>query len=186
MRPIQNLLRQFTQQPELVQRFLAFDELGETAYLRSHASGHFTASCWLVDTQGKRVLLTHHRKLNRWLQLGGHADGDIDLVRVALTEAQEESGLSDLFIAPQIFDLDVHEIPARGEDPAHLHWDVRFVVRAMGGLDFVTSGESLALAWRDVCEVAGDVSGLYDDSVRRMALMWIQNLRDSRWCKLPK
>ncbi len=173
MRPIQSLLGQFAHQPELVKRFLAFDQLGEAAYLRTHIPGHFTASCWLVDCTGKRVLLTHHRKLNRWLQLGGHADGDTDLVRVALSEAREESGLSDLLITPQIFDLDVHEIPARASDPAHLHWDVRFVVRAMGSLDFVTSAESIALAWRNISEVANDAAGLYDDSVRRMALRWI-------------
>jgi len=155
-----------------VQRFLDFDRLGEHSYSRK-APGHFTASCWLVDASGARVLLTHHRKLGRWLQLGGHADGDTDLVRVALKEAQEESGLMDLSIASAIFDLDVHEIPARAGDCAHLHWDVRFVVRANGSLDFVTSAESIALAWISIADIALDQTQLYDDSVRRMALRWI-------------
>jgi 8-oxo-dGTP pyrophosphatase MutT (NUDIX family) len=165
-------LRQYPSQPELVQRFLDFDRAGEQNYMRQ-APGHFTASCWLVDTTGERVLLTHHRKLGRWLQLGGHADGDTDLLRVALTEAQEESGLSDLSITPEIFDLDVHEIPARASDPAHLHWDVRFVVRANGSLDFVTSAESIALAWVRIADIALDQTELYDDSLRRMAGRWI-------------
>jgi len=171
-RKISSLLHHYSRQPALVQRFLEFDRTGEQSYLRQ-APGHFTASCWLVDASGEHVLLTHHRKLRRWLQLGGHADGDTDLMRVALTEAQEESGLLDLSIAPEIFDLDVHEIPARAEDAAHLHWDVRFVVRANGGSNFVTGPESIALAWVPIRDIVSDQSQRYDDSLRRMALRWI-------------
>ncbi|EQD65072.1 NUDIX hydrolase family protein, partial [mine drainage metagenome] len=87
---------------------------------RRHPPGHFTGSAWLVSKDGARVLLTHHRKLGRWLQLGGHADGDADLARVALREAEEESGLSGLRVEGGIFDLDCHAIPARGNDPEHL------------------------------------------------------------------
>jgi hypothetical protein len=97
---------------------------------RSCVPGHFTGSAWLVDRTGQRVLLTHHRKLDRWLQLGGHADGDGDLAGVALREAEEESGLTDLVVEPEIFDLDRHVIPARGNEPEHWHYDVRFVVCA--------------------------------------------------------
>ena len=67
-------------------------------FLRERLAGHFTASCWLVDRGGGRVLLTHHKKLGFWLQLGGHADGERDLRRAALKEAEEESGLADLRI----------------------------------------------------------------------------------------
>lgn len=170
MRPIQRLLREYPFQPELVQRFQAFDAVGAQNYQRC-APGHFTASCWLVDLTGERVLLTHHRKLGCWLQLGGHADSDTDLVRVALTEASEESGLSDLRIAPAIFDLDVHEIPALGSDPVHLHWDVRFVVRARVE-DFSVSEESLALSWVDIAALAADKSK--DASLVRMAEKWLR------------
>jgi 8-oxo-dGTP pyrophosphatase MutT (NUDIX family) len=93
-------------------------------------AGHFTASCWLVSADGQRLLLTHHRKLQRWLQLGGHADGDRDLAQVALKEAEEESGLSGLVLEdPAIFDLDKHWIPERKDVPGHWHYDVRFVIR---------------------------------------------------------
>ena len=170
MRPIQHLLREYPFQPELVQRFLAFDAAGAQNYQRG-APGHFTASCWLVDLTGERVLLTHHRKLGCWLQLGGHADGDTDLVRVALTEACEESGLSDLRIEPAIFDLDVHEIPARASDPVHLHWDVRFVVRASSE-NFSVSEESLALSWVDIAGLAVDKCA--DASLVRMAQKWLR------------
>ncbi|MBO9662698.1 NUDIX hydrolase [Dokdonella sp.] len=139
---------------------------------RELASGHLTGSAWLVSADGGRVLLTHHRKLDRWLQLGGHADGNVDLARVALREAEEESGLVDLIVEPAIFDLDRHRIPARGEVAEHWHYDVRYVVRAAGNEAFVVSEESHALAWRDVAELAeGD--GV-DESLRRMARKWLK------------
>jgi 8-oxo-dGTP pyrophosphatase MutT (NUDIX family) len=133
--------------------------------------GHLTGAAWLVDRAGTRVLLTHHRKLDRWLQLGGHADGDTDLAAVALREAHEESGLADLVVEPQVFDLDRHWIPARGAEPGHWHYDVRFVVRATTTEAFVVSEESHALAWRAVTEVR-DADG-YDESLRRMASAWL-------------
>jgi len=138
---------------------------------RSLSFGHLTGSAWLVDAAGTRVLLTHHRKLDRWLQLGGHADGDVDLARVALREAEEESGLRDLVVEAEIFDLDRHEIPARGDEPAHWHYDVRHVVRALGGEDFVVSDESHALGWCDIAALAVDEST--DASLRRMARKWL-------------
>jgi len=140
-------------------------------FARTHLPGHFTGSAWLVSADGERVLLTHHRKLGLWLQLGGHADGDADLARVALREAEEESGLRDLVLEPGVFDIDRHLIPARGADPEHWHYDVRFVVRATGGEDFVVGEESLDLAWRPVADVARD--GHADASVRRMARKWL-------------
>jgi 8-oxo-dGTP pyrophosphatase MutT (NUDIX family) len=141
---------------------------------RSCAPGHLTGSAWLVDAAGERVLLTHHRKLDRWLQLGGHADGDPDLARVALREAGEESGLRDLVVRPEIFDLDRHLIPARNGDPAHWHYDVRFVVHATGATEFVVGRESHALAWRSIAALAGDANA--EASLRRMAARWLARL----------
>jgi len=151
--------------------FVAFVSRHPDAARRELGVGHLTGSAWLVSADGRRVLLTHHRKLGLWLQLGGHADGDADLARVALREAEEESGLRDLVIDAHIFDLDCHEIPARGAEPAHLHYDVRFVVRATGSEQFAVSDESHALAWREIGEIADDVA--MDASVRRMARKWL-------------
>lgn len=93
------------------------------------------------------MLLTHHRKLGRWLQLGGHSDGDPFTLGVALREAQEESGIMDVtVVTDEIFDLDVHEIPGNAREPAHIHYDVRFLLRAER-TDFVVSEESSELAW---------------------------------------
>lgn len=149
------------------------------AFARDHADccertlpgGHFTGSAWLVSPDGQRVLLTHHRKLDRWLQLGGHADGDGDLAAVALREAGEESGLTGLAVEPAPFDLDLHYIPERGDEAGHWHYDVRFVVQASGNEDFVAGDESHALAWREIEDLAVDPRA--DQSLRRMAAKWL-------------
>ena len=138
---------------------------------RTCLEGHFTGSAWVVSADGMRALLLHHRKLGRWLQPGGHADGDGDLAGVALREAEEETGLRGLTVEPGIFDLDRHRIPARGAEPGHWHYDVRFVVHANEDEAFVVSEESHALAWRPVREIADDPA--IDESVRRLARKWL-------------
>lgn len=139
---------------------------------RTLTVGHFTGSCWLVSKDGQRVLLTHHKKLGRWLQLGGHADGNSNLAQVALREAEEESGLTDLSVEPFIFDLERHAIPARGAEPEHYHYDVRFVVRAHGSEEYAVSDESHALAWRVISELVDDAEA--EESIRRMARKWLK------------
>lgn len=160
----------------VVALFAALTEVGSEAaspFRREHQPGHFTGSAWVVSADGARVLLTHHAKLNRWLQPGGHADGDGDLARVALREAQEETGVAGLQLEDgAIFDLDRHAIPARKSDPEHWHYDVRYVVRAGADERFVVSSESHALAWREIAAVADDPAA--DPSVRRMARKWLQ------------
>jgi 8-oxo-dGTP pyrophosphatase MutT (NUDIX family) len=141
-------------------------------FRRERPEGHFTGSAWVVSADGERALLLHHRKLDIWVQPGGHADGDGDLAAVALREAEEETGLPGLRLEGGVFDLDRHEIPARGAEPAHYHYDVRFVVRAGHDEAFVVSEESHALAWLPVCDIADDPHA--DESVRRMARKWLQ------------
>jgi hypothetical protein len=155
-----------------VDRFAALLSDAQDPFRRERLAGHFTASAWLVDRTGTRVLLTHHRKLDRWLQLGGHADGVRDFARVALTEAEEESGLADLTVDADIFDLDAHDIPEHKGVPTHVHYDVRFVVRAGGSEDFVVSDESHALAWRGIAGLVDDADA--DPSLRRMAVKWLE------------
>jgi 8-oxo-dGTP pyrophosphatase MutT (NUDIX family) len=163
--------RRWPAQAATVDLFIALLREGGDAFRRERLAGHFTASAWLMAADGRRVLLTHHRKLGLWLQLGGHADGDPVLPRAALREAEEESGLSGLRIEEEIFDLDRHWIPEHKGVPAHWHYDVRYVVRADTDEAFVVSDESHALAWREVAELAQDEAA--DASVRRMARKWL-------------
>lgn len=132
----------------VVERFREFVAGHPDCFERSLAIGHVTGSAWILDRPGERVLLTHHRKLDRWLQPGGHADGNPDVLAVALREGWEETGLESLApVDGAVFDLDIHRIPARGREPEHLHYDVRFLLRDSGTGDFVVSEESHDLAW---------------------------------------
>lgn len=122
--------------------------------LRACAPGHLTGSAWIVSPERTRALLTHHLKLDKWLQLGGHADGDGDLLAVALREAREESGLAQVrAVSPAIFDLDRHWIPARKTDPGHYHYDLRFMIEADPAEPIVISSESKDLAWVELARV---------------------------------
>lgn len=119
---------------------------------RSCLPGHITASVWIASADRQRFLLTHHKKLNRWLQLGGHADGNPNARAVALREAREESGMWELDFVPatedpSLIDVDVHRIPAFGDDPAHDHHDLRFLLIAKPDQQIHVSEESHDVAW---------------------------------------
>lgn len=123
------------------------DRYPADAHRRERLEGHLTASALVVDAHRRAALLTHHAKLGRWLQLGGHCDGDANLARAALREALEESGIEGLVVDPTPIDVDVHAIPAHAGVPRHVHFDVRFVVVAPLGAVERISDESLALRW---------------------------------------
>ncbi len=119
------------------------------------APGHLTGSAWIVNPTRSRVLLVHHRKLDKWLQPGGHADGDPDLLAVARREAREETGLTRLrTVSPAIFDADRHWIPPRGGTPGHWHHDLRFLLEADPAEALVVSDESHDVRWVDLAGVA--------------------------------
>jgi 8-oxo-dGTP pyrophosphatase MutT (NUDIX family) len=148
-------------------RVFAFVSAHPDAFQRTLQTGHVTASAWIVDPSRTRVLLTHHRKLRKWLQLGGHLDGEVDVRRAAMREAREESGLHSLrFISDAIYDLDIHPIPARAGEPAHDHYDVRFALEADPAEPFVVSSESNDLAWVPLGALARYGA---DESVLRLA-----------------
>jgi len=136
-----------------VARIRSLVESRPDCFERSCLPGHVTGSAWVLSADRRRFLLAHHRKLGRWLQLGGHADGETDVAAVALREAAEESGLGPFLLLgagdpepPLPIDVDVHRIPARSSEPTHEHHDLRFALVALRGEARVCS-ESNALRW---------------------------------------
>lgn len=140
-------LKRYPDEQPTLERIKGFVIAHEDCFKRELEVGHITGSAWIVSECGDQALLTHHKKLNIWVQLGGHADGDADVQRVAQREAEEESGLTDLeLVSRDIFDIDIHEIPARKSEPAHYHYDCRFLLRAKS-LSYIVSEESHDLEW---------------------------------------
>lgn len=174
-RHLMNLLTRYLatwpDEHELVGRFEAFAGAHDDCLLRTCVPGHITASAWILSPDGDAALLTHHKKLGKWLQLGGHVDGEVQVENACLREAQEESGMQMFAFVPWAgaelvpLDLDVHAIPARHQDPRHDHWDVRFLLRAEPGQDLVISEESNRLAWAPLERLA-DFTG--EESVLRL------------------
>lgn len=135
--------------------------------------GHITASAVIVELESCRTLLHYHKRLNRWLQVGGHLDYETDIAQAALREAREETGLPDLAFHPPTdkpapIDYDVHAIPASGDLPAHLHLDFRYVL-VTGKPDAIASsvGESTRFRWLTFIE-ALSLGDAIDDSFRRL------------------
>ena len=106
--------------------------------------GHITSSVWIVNAEKTHVLLTHHKKFNVWVQLGGHNDNELDCKKVALQEAEEESGITGFtFLHEGIFDIDIHPIPGT----CAYHYDVRYLLQAPADAAYIVSDESHDLAW---------------------------------------
>lgn len=157
-----------TDEAAMHKRLAAFVNEHPNCFDRELSIGHITGSAWIVNPRRDRVILLHHRKLDRWFQPGGHSDGDWNTLRVAMREAQEESGLPIDAIKPvseSIFDIDIHVIPARKQEAEHSHYDVRFLFEADDTLPFNMSEESNEIAWIALA----DVSKFSDEaSIRRM------------------
>ncbi|WP_309053515.1 NUDIX hydrolase [Streptomyces sp.] len=156
------VLKGYEDQPELRQVYLDHLAAHPDGMYKPCGAGHLTSSALVIDPSRGRVLLTLHRKLNMWLQMGGHCEeGDRTVAEAALREATEESGITDLTLLPGgPVRLDRHPIPA----PCHWHLDVQYAALAPAGAEAAISDESLDLRWFAYDEVAG----VADTSVVRL------------------
>ena len=129
-------------------------------WLQSCREGHVTGSGLVLNPESKRVLLLHHRKLQLWLQMGGHGEDEFDPSRTALREAFEESGLTDLAffpnpVQPMLIDVDTHIIPARNEQPEHYHLDFRYLFSTASPEKIqLARAEAKELRWFAFSEIA--------------------------------
>ena len=179
--PLIKLLRQYQEahqeEQSTTKQFLHFVMSHQDCFERTLQIGHVTGSAWLVNAAGTHVLLTHHRKLGKWLQLGGHADGESDLWRVALREVWEESVLKTVSpVFENIFDLDIHHIPRHGCEAEHLHYDVRFAMQATDSTQYVVSAESHDLSWVVIKNLQAFTR---EESMLRMARKWLTHVSHS-------
>ena len=146
-----NLLNEYQptdEEQSFKKRMLEFVAQNEDCFERSLQSGHITGSAWLLSKDHSKALLMHHTKLDSWFQLGGHCDGDSDVLNVAVKEAQEESGINAIEpLSKSIFDIDIHRIPARKNEPEHYHYDVRFLLHVISDENVIQNRESKELRW---------------------------------------
>lgn len=160
--------RAYTKEEEVFQlHLLNLLEQEKDCFYRRLLHGHITGSAWIISPGGEKVLLLHHRKLDKWLQPGGHADGEENVASVAEREAREETGLRSIrLLRPEFFDLDVHRIPARKQEPEHLHYDIRYLFTALPEEPLQQNSESKGLAWVPLEEVASFTA--HNTSISRM------------------
>jgi len=176
---LRSYLTSFAEERIFLAQTIAFVERNENFWQRSTLEGHLTGSAWVLSADGGSVLLLHHTKLDRWLQPGGHADASDDsLAETARREALEECGIQTLtLLTTALFDVDVHEIPARSHEPAHLHYDLRFLFSAPAGAEIERNLlETKDIAWVRIAELCTETT---PQSLRRMVLKTLKSEMDS-------
>lgn len=140
----------YPKEGDLVDTFVSVLTSYQKPFSRESRKGHFTGSAFVISSDFTKLLMTHHKKLGIWIQLGGHCDGNEDVYSVALREAKEESGLETLtpfFDTPEIFDIDRHLIPQYKDVEEHFHYDIRYLFIADHHEKLVVSDESMDLQW---------------------------------------
>ena len=129
-------------------KIIEFVKEHRDCFERTNNEGHITASAWLLNNDAEKALLMHHAKLDDWFQLGGHCDGDPNVLEVAIKEAQEESGIASIEpVSNKIFDIDIHVIPSGTLDKEHYHYDIRFLLKVQGEELTKHNKESKELRW---------------------------------------
>lgn len=159
------------EESDLVDRWESFITTHDQCFQRPCLPGHITTSAWVVSPAVDRVLLVHHRVLDMWLQPGGHAEGESDVLSGAMREVVEETGLGSAKAVEVdghawLLDIDIHRIPPQDDMPAHDHYDARFLVVADPEEPITVSEESHDVRWFDLVEIK---KGTFEQSLCRMA-----------------
>lgn len=176
---IEDALRAYRSDDEEFHRkdILSLIETAPDCFDRKHFNpGHITGSALLVSADNGRILMNHHKFLNIWICFGGHADGERDVLQVALREAKEESGIQAIEpVISDIFSVDVHTIPENPKkgEPPHKHFDIRYLLRVKDKADeeFALSNESHNLRWCNY-EEARVLASPHDASMHRLLEKW--------------
>ena len=138
----------FQEENMFKKKMIAFINKYDNCFERSLEIGHITASAWILNKDQTKALLIHHTKLDKWFQLGGHCDGNPNVLEVAIKEAQEESGIINIEpVSQDIFDIDIHLIPENEKEKAHYHYDVRFLLQVVSDEKTAQNRESKELRW---------------------------------------
>ena len=147
----------FLEEAGFVQRARAFVEVNTDVFDREHLPMHVTGSAWVVSQDFSQALIMHHVKQDQWFQPGGHADGDADILRVALRETAEETGIDPehvQLLTDEVFDVDIHVIPGSVHGPWHEHIDIRFLVQIDNRLPVPGNDESHEVLWVELRNVS--------------------------------
>ena len=172
---LQDYQERYPEESSVAERLQNFVREHPDCFERSLSAGHITGSAWLVNRGGTHTLLTHHKKLNKWLQPGGHVDGNPNILESALREAQEESGIEGILpVFEEIFDIDIHAIPQHGSETEHYHYDVRFAVHTTDSEVYQVSDESHDLAWVEIQDVQQLTR---EESMLRMVCKWSKHIQ---------
>jgi len=149
-------------------QMLLFLEEFEDFWTKENQKGQITASCWVVNKNRTNTLMTHHKKLNRWLQIGGHLEAEDDsIIEACLRELKEESGLTQFTLLQEnFFDLDVHNIPESKKGiPAHIHYDIRMLFEANENEEILfDKEESNSIVWMPMEQL----KDIHNESINRM------------------
>jgi 8-oxo-dGTP pyrophosphatase MutT (NUDIX family) len=151
---------------KFVSEFLDLLKSDRCFYRVHFEPGHITGSAILFNSNKTNILMNHHKSLNKWMNFGGHCDGEEDVLAVAIRETMEESGITALKpLTANIVDIDIHTIPANDKkgEPEHKHFDIRYVMQMTSEQDFQISDESLDLKWMTIDEALS----VCDDSLKR-------------------
>lgn len=157
-----------------LEKIIALVKSSPDCFKREHLPEHITASALVINAENDHMILMHHRKLGIWVQPGGHADGESDVLAVALKEALEETGIEKISpLSADIFDVDIHWIPAGKTNPPveHWHYDIRFILQAAPGSKIIKNNESLDVQWMSAAQALEKTT---DRAVIRLIEKWLQ------------